>query len=150
MNVSPPCSPREDCQNKKGAGTVSALSYYQALALPMVRIKQQRPTPIGYSILPFTGDVYIKRCGCYCYHLRTTFKLRDLIIEDNINNTFTLISFLPQRLQRHGHAEPAANVQKVFTPRPKRMKKSFPFLSWRGMTAAGCCRHEFLVITKTA
>lgn len=33
-------------------GTLLALSYYQALALPMVRIKQQQPTPVLYIIYP--------------------------------------------------------------------------------------------------
>ena len=48
----PTCSLWISCCNKKGVGTLLALSYYQALALPMVRIKQQQPTPVLYIIYP--------------------------------------------------------------------------------------------------
>lgn len=52
MNYLPFLSPLERLINKKGVGTLLALSYYQALALPMVRIKQQQPTPVLYIIYP--------------------------------------------------------------------------------------------------
>jgi len=68
-------------------GTVSALSYYQALALPMVRIKQQQPTPVLY-IVTLTGKFNTNDAGAIAIIFVPFSNLRDLIIEDNFNNTF--------------------------------------------------------------
>ena len=45
-------SPLERLINKKGVGTLLALSYIQVFALPIPWIKQQQPTPVLYIIYP--------------------------------------------------------------------------------------------------
>ena len=75
------------------------------LALPMVRIKQQQPTPIGYNFSLHGACVYQKMRVLLLlssYHFKFC---ENLTFEDNINNTFTLKKFLPQRLHRYGLAE---------------------------------------------
>ena len=55
-------SPMERLINKKGVGTVFALSLDQVFALPLAWIKQQQPTPIGYMI-PITGKYISNDAG---------------------------------------------------------------------------------------
>ena len=52
-------SPLERLINKKGVGTVFALSDVQVFALPLEWIKQQQPTPVLYIIYPHRQP-YIK------------------------------------------------------------------------------------------
>ena len=48
--------------------------------------------------------------GCYCYHLHNFSNLRDLISEDNLNNTFSL----NMSLQSTKTSEIAAKLAKGF------------------------------------
>ena len=70
-------------------GTVLLYPKVWLLALPMVRIKQQQPTPIGYS-LPIAGKC-ISNGGVLSLSSSYHFKFcENLTLEDNLNNTFRL------------------------------------------------------------
>ena len=75
--------------NKKGVGTVLLYPKVWPSHCQLEWIKQQQPTPIGYS-LPIAGKS-ISNGGVLL--LLSSFqlsKLRSLTLEDNLNNTFRL------------------------------------------------------------